>query len=376
MPEGGGEALVGVRVDLRERDLALALGDRLLEHRRELAARAAPRGPEVDDDRQLARALDDVLLEGGLGGVEDHASRLPSVAEFTVERDGVTLAGEEAGEGIPVVAAARADRDAPLRRDGLPRARARRAPRGRLRRARPRRARRRRRPVAYGYETLAADLLARARRPRDRPRGAGRRLDGGAHARRASRSTTATASPGSCSSRRPSRPRATTTGPRALGRAGGRAAERRRRGLRRGLRRAAACPSAGARRSIKVLRQRLSAHEHPEAVADALDAVPRSRAFEAWDELAELDAADDRRRQPRRGRPRPPVRGRRALREAIPGAELRSEEPGSSPLAWQGGQLSKVIAELGRARAPPSGRAAPSAPSAAARTRPPSRGRR
>src|SRR5918992_1298907 len=30
-----------------------------------------------------------------------------------------------------------------------------------------------------------------------------------------------------------------------------------------------------------VLRQRLSAHEHPDAVADALHAVPRSRAFEA-----------------------------------------------------------------------------------------------
>src|SRR5919106_4057738 len=34
-----------------------------------------------------------------------------------------------------------------------------------------------------------------------------------------------------------------------------------------------------------VLRQRLSAHEHPEAVADALRAVPRSRPFERWDEL-------------------------------------------------------------------------------------------
>ncbi len=29
-----------------------------------------------------------------------------------------------------------------------------------------------------------------------------------------------------------------------------------------------------------VLRQRLSAHEHPEAVADALEVVPRSRPFE------------------------------------------------------------------------------------------------
>ncbi len=33
--------------------------------------------------------------------------------------------------------------------------------------------------------------------------------------------------------------------------------------------------------------------------------------------------------------------------EAIPGAELLSEEPGSSPMAWQGSQLSKVIAGLG-----------------------------
>jgi hypothetical protein len=29
----------------------------------------------------------------------------------------------------------------------------------------------------------------------------------------------------------------------------------------------------------------------------------------------------------------------------IPTAEIRTEEPGRSPLAWQGGQLSKVIAE-------------------------------
>ena len=30
----------------------------------------------------------------------------------------------------------------------------------------------------------------------------------------------------------------------------------------------------------------------------------------------------------------------------IPGAELRVEDEGASPLAWQGGQLSKVIGEL------------------------------
>jgi pimeloyl-ACP methyl ester carboxylesterase len=96
----------------------------------------------------------------------------------------------------------------------------------------------------------------------------------------------------------------------------------------------------------KVLRQRLGAHEHPDAVADALHAVPRSRPFEAWDELAEIavptvvvasrDDAD----------PGHPYAIGERYAEAIPEAELRSEEPGSSPLAWQGGQLSKVISEL------------------------------
>jgi pimeloyl-ACP methyl ester carboxylesterase len=96
----------------------------------------------------------------------------------------------------------------------------------------------------------------------------------------------------------------------------------------------------------KVLRQRLGAHEHPDAVADALHAVPRSRPFESWDELAEIavptvvvasrDEAD----------PGHPYAIGERYAEAIPDAELRSEEPGSSPLAWQGGQLSKVISEL------------------------------
>ena len=35
----------------------------------------------------------------------------------------------------------------------------------------------------------------------------------------------------------------------------------------------------------------------------------------------------------------------------IPGAELVSEEPGASPLAWQGAQVSKVISELAAAAA-------------------------
>ena len=68
----------------------------------------------------------------------------------------------------------------------------------------------------------------------------------------------------------------------------------------------------------KVLRQRLGAHEHPDAVADALHAVPRSRPFESWDELARDRRPDRGGGEPRRGRPRPPVRDRRALRGGDP----------------------------------------------------------
>jgi pimeloyl-ACP methyl ester carboxylesterase len=97
---------------------------------------------------------------------------------------------------------------------------------------------------------------------------------------------------------------------------------------------------------IKVLHQRLAAHEHPAAVADALREVPRSRVFEDWGELGELelpcvvvasrDEAD----------PGHPYAVGERYAAAIPGAELRSEEPGASPLAWQGGQLSRVIADV------------------------------
>jgi 3-oxoadipate enol-lactonase len=96
----------------------------------------------------------------------------------------------------------------------------------------------------------------------------------------------------------------------------------------------------------KVLRQRISAHEHPGAVADALHAVPRSRPFEAWDELAAIDVPTVVVASRDEADPGHPYAVGEHYAEAIPGAELRSEEPGSSPLAWQGGQLSKVISEL------------------------------
>ena len=97
---------------------------------------------------------------------------------------------------------------------------------------------------------------------------------------------------------------------------------------------------------LRVLQQRLAAHEHPEAVADALEQVPRSRPFEAWEDLSAIrvpavvvasrDEAD----------PGHPLAVGERYAEAIPGADLLTEDDGASPLAWQGGQLSRVLAEL------------------------------
>ena len=98
---------------------------------------------------------------------------------------------------------------------------------------------------------------------------------------------------------------------------------------------------------LKVVRQRLGRHEHPEAVADALRCVPRSQPFESLDALETIEAPtivvpsrDD-------ADPGHPFAVGEEYARRIPGAELRVEDEGSSPLAWQGGQLSKVIAELG-----------------------------
>jgi pimeloyl-ACP methyl ester carboxylesterase len=96
----------------------------------------------------------------------------------------------------------------------------------------------------------------------------------------------------------------------------------------------------------RVLRQHLAAHEHPEAVADALRAVSRSRPFESWDELAAIEAPTVVVASRDEADPGHPYAVGETYAERIPGAELRSEEPGSSPLAWQGGQLSKVISAL------------------------------
>jgi pimeloyl-ACP methyl ester carboxylesterase len=105
-------------------------------------------------------------------------------------------------------------------------------------------------------------------------------------------------------------------------------------------------PEAWRETVLKVIRQRMALHEHPEAVADALRAVPRSRPFGELEELsairvptvvvASADEAD----------PGHPQALGEAYAAAIPGARLLTDEPGRSPVAWQGSQLSRIIAEV------------------------------
>jgi len=105
-------------------------------------------------------------------------------------------------------------------------------------------------------------------------------------------------------------------------------------------------PEAWRETVLKVTRQRLSLHDHPEAVADALRVVPRSRPFGALADLEAIavpaavvasgDEAD----------PGHPQALAEAYAAAIPGATLITDRPGRSPIAWQGSQLSTVIAEV------------------------------
>jgi pimeloyl-ACP methyl ester carboxylesterase len=108
----------------------------------------------------------------------------------------------------------------------------------------------------------------------------------------------------------------------------------------------AAVPDAWRETVERLLRQRLSAHEHPLAVADALQAVPRSLPFESLDELAAVAAPTVVVASRDEADPGHPLAVGERYAATIPGAQLVIEDDGRSPLAWQGGQLSRVIAEL------------------------------
>ncbi len=95
---------------------------------------------------------------------------------------------------------------------------------------------------------------------------------------------------------------------------------------------------------LRFTRARMLLHRHPEALVDALRQVPRSRPFESMRALERLDlpalvvashdAADS-------GHPHAVAA---AYAERLPRARLIAEGEGESPLAWQGGRLSREIA--------------------------------
>ena len=89
------EALVGVDVDLDQRDGTCPRFDRGLEHGREGMARAAPLGPEVDEHRPLRGPRDHVGLERLLGHV--HAVTLPQRATTSAVQPAISAASTCSG---------------------------------------------------------------------------------------------------------------------------------------------------------------------------------------------------------------------------------------------------------------------------------------
>jgi pimeloyl-ACP methyl ester carboxylesterase len=95
---------------------------------------------------------------------------------------------------------------------------------------------------------------------------------------------------------------------------------------------------------MRFTKERLLAQRHPEALVQALREVPRSRPFESLQELSAIEvpalvvASNDE------ADPGHPYAAAAAYAEALPEAQLISEAEGESPLAWQGGKLSRVLA--------------------------------
>jgi pimeloyl-ACP methyl ester carboxylesterase len=94
---------------------------------------------------------------------------------------------------------------------------------------------------------------------------------------------------------------------------------------------------------VQAIRQRMEQHEHPEAVAAALRVVPRSRGFDGADALRQVAVPTLVVASRDEQDPQHPYELAREYERLIPAAELVVEEPGSSPLAWRGAQLSRAI---------------------------------
>lgn len=99
---------------------------------------------------------------------------------------------------------------------------------------------------------------------------------------------------------------------------------------------------------LRIARARIEKHQHPQALAQALREVPRSVPFDGLDSLAAIelptlvigsrDEAD----------PGHPLAAAQDVAARIGGSEFVCEDEGESPLAWQGGALSRRIEEFCR----------------------------
>jgi len=96
----------------------------------------------------------------------------------------------------------------------------------------------------------------------------------------------------------------------------------------------------------RAVRQRMAAHEHPDAVADALRAVPRSAPFVDLHALEQIECSALVIGSRDEADPGHPCKIAERYAELLPRGRFAVEEPGQSPLAWQGGRVSKLIAQV------------------------------
>ena len=95
-----------------------------------------------------------------------------------------------------------------------------------------------------------------------------------------------------------------------------------------------------------VMRQRLNRHAHPAAVADCLRGTTAGAAFDGEDALSHVSCPTLVIGSRDRLDPEHPMRIAARWAELIPGAQFIVEDDGESPLAWRGGTLSRAIADF------------------------------
>jgi 3-oxoadipate enol-lactonase len=95
---------------------------------------------------------------------------------------------------------------------------------------------------------------------------------------------------------------------------------------------------------LRFTRERMLRHRRLDAVVEALREVPRSQPFGGLGDLAAVEVPALVVASRDEADPGHPYATAAAYAQLLPRAELVSEQPGASPLAWQGGRLSRAIA--------------------------------